>query len=390
MKIKGLIFTFLFTLSINLFSPINGFTTENNHLIIYLHGGGWSKNFSGDRDLKDYTALEELSSYLDIPFTSLKYPLSDDDEMLPKTGFQTLETINNYIKEEKNRNNTREIILMGSSSGAHLALMYSFLYPGVVSKVIAISPPTNLTIDMNDILLVNQDQSFSTTLEKLTDNYCNNDPSLKPKLSPLLQVKSNNSKYLMLTNAGDQIIRYHDHIKPFIIKMQSLNIPLEELQFSTAGHHLFDINQLIFDDMKKRIHEFIQAKPEPRPIYEYVIKSENTEDCFYVAGEHKSLMESIGYTLKGSPFKLFYEKVENSIPLYRYYSVLGVDHFYSTSSKTPEGYQYDRIAGYVFREKQPGTIPLYRYWDPQTKNHFYTTDYLGKINYEKIECYVYK
>ena len=115
------------------------------------------------------------------------------------------------------------------------------------------------------------------------------------------------------------------------------------------------------------------------------------------------------YTSEGIQCLVYSKQVEGSVPLYRYFRVSGVDHFYTTNGNeigttTPGqgnyGYSNEGIAGYCFSSFKPGTIPLYRYFHSVGFDHFYTTNSqeigttnpgaTGKHGYvaEGIACYV--
>lgn len=87
-----------------------------------------------------------------------------------------------------------------------------------------------------------------------------------------------------------------------------------------------------------------------------------------------------------------------SVPLYYYWGQDGNsvrDSFYSTNPSIPPGFMPIGTTGWVFVDQQPGTIPLYRYFSPITADHFYTIDFseLGEggpaWNYEGVAAYVY-
>lgn len=66
----------------------------------------------------------------------------------------------------------------------------------------------------------------------------------------------------------------------------------------------------------------------------------------------------------------------------------------TTVGETKSGYTYQGILGYVFDEQYSGTIPLYRFYSSVRQDHFYTTEdiFLKMIpigyTYQGIECFV--
>jgi hypothetical protein len=84
-----------------------------------------------------------------------------------------------------------------------------------------------------------------------------------------------------------------------------------------------------------------------------------------------------------------------TVPLYRYYTPHNDNHYYSTSSSTPSGYNSEGIAGYVYTSSGTNIYPVYQYFSGNGK-HFYTSDYSelgagnGSYNYEGIKFYILK
>jgi hypothetical protein len=85
----------------------------------------------------------------------------------------------------------------------------------------------------------------------------------------------------------------------------------------------------------------------------------------------------------------------NLIPLYRYYSDAGIDHFYTVFKGPVAGYRQEMISGYCSATQIPGTTPLYRYYSDVSTDHLYNIDYKelqqGAQTYrlEGTECYVF-
>ena len=67
-----------------------------------------------------------------------------------------------------------------------------------------------------------------------------------------------------------------------------------------------------------------------------------------------------------------------SVPLYRYYSAVSGDHFYTTDlndlGNGKSGYVLEGVKAYVYPAARAGTVPLYRYFSAVSGDHFYTTD----------------
>ena len=110
-------------------------------------------------------------------------------------------------------------------------------------------------------------------------------------------------------------------------------------------------------------------------------------------------------------------RISHLWPLYRYYLSQGgfYDHFYTLNAASmgtttvgeigKYGYKFEGISGYCFSTATPrnipsGTVPLFRYYSGSGKDHFYTTNskeigstvpWAVEHNYylEEIVCYVF-
>jgi len=68
-----------------------------------------------------------------------------------------------------------------------------------------------------------------------------------------------------------------------------------------------------------------------------------------------------------------------TVPIYRYYSTLKGDHFYTNSFEelgraTSSDYDYENIGFYLLSQESGFSVPLHRYWKESVGDHFYTAD----------------
>jgi len=156
-----------------------------------------------------------------------------------------------------------------------------------------------------------------------------------------------------------------------------------------------------------RVTEYMLA-----PLYRYY-NSANV-DHFYTVDFDELGSGRLGYQYEGIecfiyPSQSRSDWFSEQKPLYRYWG--NTDHFYTTNrdeiGRTINGevgnygYKSEGIAGYCYPTYRDGFVPLYRYYSSEGSNHFYTTtnygasfrslngmDYL-KYDYERVACYVY-
>lgn len=115
-------------------------------VIIFLHGGGWKNGFK-ERFNEDYFDLIR-SGYTVV---SIQYSSSENFKY-PK-HLEDITSAINWIEE--NRENYlldfQNINLLGTSSGAHLALLYSAQNPGKINKTVVLGPTTDFITFEEDL-----------------------------------------------------------------------------------------------------------------------------------------------------------------------------------------------------------------------------------------------
>ena len=150
------------------------------------------------------------------------------------------------------------------------------------------------------------------------------------------------------------------------------------------------------------------------PLYRYW--QANGSDHFYTINPDEigittpGKVGKFGYTSEGIQCLIYRFQVKNSVPLYRYWRSDLSDHLYTThagemGTTTPgrtgkNDYVSEGIAGFCMPEQTADTIPLYRYYGGMVVDHFYTTSIfeigtatpgeVGALGYksEGIQCYV--
>jgi C1A family cysteine protease len=132
------------------------------------------------------------------------------------------------------------------------------------------------------------------------------------------------------------------------------------------------------------------------PLYRYW--SGEGADHFYTTDWSELENGRYGWNFERVECYLLSAHVPGTVPLYRYWAAEGADHFYTTDRNElgsgRYGWVFERIAGHVYPSALPGTVPLYRYWNGDAVDHFYTTNWTelesGRDGwtFEWIQCYV--
>jgi len=143
----------------------------------------------------------------------------------------------------------------------------------------------------------------------------------------------------------------------------------------------------------KAFVEYVYPKyTNAAPIYRLYDSSTEHRLVTCNPNEIRALAEA-GWNIEGHMGFLYTSQQPGSIPVYRFYNPGSSDHYYSTDSATPSGYQFEEILGYAPSTPTDLTRPLYQYFKPGFA-HLYTEDYntqtYGSIgyNYEKIAFFM--
>lgn len=98
------------------------------------------------------------------------------------------------------------------------------------------------------------------------------------------------------------------------------------------------------------------------------------------------------YIFEGVGFFAFTNQASGTVPVYRYYNVSNIDHFYTTVSNNYGGYVYERIAFYAYPSSGNGAQPIKRFNSTKYTDHFYTKNPNENPNdytFEGNEFYAY-
>lgn len=170
-----------------------------------------------------------------------------------------------------------------------------------------------------------------------------------------------------------------------ILQFYAINVPRGSNPLLTNGEFQFTC------------YAGVAGKKPVYRLYSTVIK-----DHFYTISEsEKNTVSSyVGWRGEGARWLAFSAQKPETLPMYRLYN--GTDHFYTRSlgerdSAVRAGWRYEGIAFYFYASQKDGTIPLYRLYHSANTDHFYTTDKSEKdsavkihgYRYEGIEGYVY-
>lgn len=115
-------------------------------VIIYIHGGSWSR---GDKSEFPKQLIEELAGKRGYVVASMNYRLVKDTMNRFPAQIEDVKKLIDFISKNANRYkyNGEAFALMGGSAGAHLAMLYAYGYDDKkqVKTVVDLWGPTDLT-----------------------------------------------------------------------------------------------------------------------------------------------------------------------------------------------------------------------------------------------------
>lgn len=212
-------------------------------VILYVHGGSW---VYGDKSIPDVIS-PVLDAFREEGFTiiSTSYELMRGEEIFEKQISDVKDTIR-WIHKNKDAYgfNINEIGVIGTSSGAHLALMATYTddskftsdseladFSSKVKYVVDFFGPTDLnTLDLSfgnwDIEQIVKSAEEKNEKEEIFNNF-----------SPINYVSENMPKTLIVHSKVDQVVPYDNSIKLYD-KLKDTGNKVEMLTLETSNHDL--------------------------------------------------------------------------------------------------------------------------------------------------------
>lgn len=182
-----------------------GRSSEKTKVIVLVHGGGWIEGDKADMERFIEPFRERFPKHAIV---NMNYVLASlEAPVVPAFPNQFLDikaAITKITSEKDNYQILPEFALVGSSAGAHLSLMYDFVYDveNQVKFVANIVGPTDFTDPF-----YSSDPDFFTVLSILVDeNQYGEDTNYAEATSPVFHVSSASSPVVMFYGTQDPIV----------------------------------------------------------------------------------------------------------------------------------------------------------------------------------------
>lgn len=185
----------------DLYLPANRSATKTK-VIALVHGGGWIEGDKSDMALLVPYIQQKHPNHAIV---NINYVLADANTPAFPNQILNIEAVINKLTNEKNELHiSPEFALVGTSAGAHLSLMYDYVYDAddQVKLVADIVGPTDFTDPF-----FSEDPGFPILMALLVDESAYSPGTNYPEvLSPALQVSADSSPTLLFYGNADPLV----------------------------------------------------------------------------------------------------------------------------------------------------------------------------------------
>jgi glycerophosphoryl diester phosphodiesterase len=197
--------------------------TDSTKLIVYMHGGSWSR---GDKGEFPKILIDELVENRGYEVVSINYRLVKDGKNLFPAQIEDVKKALQFLtdKSKKYQYNGSQFALMGGSAGAHLAMLYAYGYDPEkkVKTVIDLWGPTDLTDKM---VRADGSDADNTVIRFLGEK----DPQaqIAKDASPSYHLTKETGVPTILFHGGEDPLVHVSQAENLYKKLVSLNIPAQ-------------------------------------------------------------------------------------------------------------------------------------------------------------------
>lgn len=210
---------------------------DSTKVMVLIHGGGWA---GGDKS-EFAAALPVLQQQLPhYAIVNINYRLANQvtnhfptQENDVQTALQTLVT--NAVENQV----SKEVVLLGASAGAHLALLQAYKYtaPVVPKAVISFFGP----VDLVDIYNRQSNAYYKMGLQLLIGGTPATKPDVFKQASPIHFAGNQNIPTLLLHGEKDALVPVAQS-KALKEKLEGAGVPVELVVYPAEGHGWYGAN----------------------------------------------------------------------------------------------------------------------------------------------------
>jgi len=234
----------------DLYLPANR-SAEKTKVIVLIHGGGWT---GGDKTDMDFFIPNIKLRHPDHAIVNVNYVLADANTPAFPNQFLDLDAVINKLTDERNELHILpEFALIGASAGAHISLMYDYVYDtdDQIKMVGDIVGPVDFTDPF-----YSENPDFQFLMAALVDESAYpQGTNYAEVLSPALQVSRSSSPTLLFYGNADPLVP----LSNATTLNEALNMEEIDHNFTVyeGGHG--DWSPTDFEDLQTQISTYVDA-----------------------------------------------------------------------------------------------------------------------------------
>lgn len=230
-----------------------GRSVDKTKVIVLVHGGGWT---SGDKSDMAASVAFVQAFHPDHAIVNINYVLASlpNTPAFPNQYIDIQTVINQITEQQEDLQILPEFGMIGASAGAHLAMMYDYVYDtsDQVKFVINIVGPSDFTDPFYA-----DDPNFNIALSFLVDqDQFPTDTNYAVANSPALQVTSNSSPTLLFYGNQDPLVPLTNGMQ-LDSNLNTANVP--HLFTVYQGGHGDDWSEASTLDLTQKSSEYINT-----------------------------------------------------------------------------------------------------------------------------------
>ena len=215
-----------------------GRTVAATKTIVVIHGGSWT---SGDKS-EMTEVVDSLKKRLpNYAFVNLNYRLAVNNaiNVFPAQETDVKTAIALYLSKSSEYEISKDIVVLGASAGAHLAMLHSYKNDPDkhVKAIVDLFGPTDLVALWNEGLLQ------QLALMAVTGKTYDEDPAIYSQSSPVNFITAQSPPTIALQGGMDFVVT-PAQTNILIAKLNSMSVPNQLVFYPNEGHGFSQANNI--------------------------------------------------------------------------------------------------------------------------------------------------
>jgi len=211
-----------------------GRSVSSTKTIVVIHGGSW---IDGDKTDMTFVVDSIKKRSPGFAFINLNYRLAVNgtSDLFPTQELDVKSAIEFYLSKSAAYNVSQDLIILGASAGAHLALLHSYKNDPKkhVKAVVDFFGPTDLAAIWNEGFL-----QQLVLIAVIGQSYTQN-PGIYSQSSPITFVSSQSPPTIALQGGLDDIV-VPEQTTSLIDKLNAVGVPNQLVTYPDEGHGFTD------------------------------------------------------------------------------------------------------------------------------------------------------